>query len=732
MTVATSVNRAQFLGSGSAGPFTFNMRFFANTEITVIHVDEDDVETVLTEGIGYTLTGAGALNGGSVTLATALASGEALTVARTIELVQPTSIRNQGAFFPEIHEDTFDRLVMMMQQISGMAERAIKMPKSASGDFTVTSGDRAGMVLGFGAGGEPIPLPPSIASFILATPWINDIDFPTLALADAAAVAADKLLVVSSVWDIPVGATLNAAVKVLPGGGFSTGALNINGPFEGTDDCFRDGLSVVFGKGSVKGSVEAEWWCGRADGVTNSTAALNSAAAAHPDVALREGTYLTSDWTVGGHAKHIHGAGAAPTGLQVPSKRTVVKAIGAQASVLFVTGFNHSFEHITFNGADATIAVISLGLTHLGVKFRNCVAEHTLDDTGILVLIDTTNGGTIGSLQGDSNLFEDCAFWQDYLDGDRHCGVGLSIIGSNSFLNHIHRCKFWFCATPIKISFGAGAWIDDVQFHSWTGSAIVIAGNFQTTIIEKCYTESSAGLNFLTMTDLAVLTTATLTIRNNIINADNNLSLIPKQPIIMEANAFQGLTYINDPGVADFPKVISIGNSWQDAGSFTGAKYDSVIRINDTTNSGATAYNTFPVETTGTWTPVLTCATPGNLAVTHSNQVGTYTRQGNLVSASFVITTSAFTHTTASGNLQLTGLPFAGDPVANHTSYGALVFSGITKAGATNIVSRVLPATSYVSLAASGSGIANSSVTIADLPTGGAILLQGTITYSIQ
>jgi hypothetical protein len=156
MTVATSVNKAQFLGSGSAGPFTFNMKFFANTEISVVHVDESDIETVLVEGTDYTLTGAGAAVGGAVTLTDALASGEGLTVVRTLPLTQTTSIRNQGAFYPEIHEDTFDRLTMMVQQIDDDAGRSIKMPLSASGDFTVPSGDRADKVLGFDTSGAPV------------------------------------------------------------------------------------------------------------------------------------------------------------------------------------------------------------------------------------------------------------------------------------------------------------------------------------------------------------------------------------------------------------------------------------------------------------------------------------------------------------------------------------------------------------------------------------------------
>lgn len=117
MTVATNVSKTQFLGSGSAGPFTFNFRFFANSEINVVKTSSLGVETTLTEGTGYTLTGAGSQAGGSLILMTVLESGETLEVIRTIPLTQPTSLRNQAAFFPEIHEDAFDRMLMQIQQV---------------------------------------------------------------------------------------------------------------------------------------------------------------------------------------------------------------------------------------------------------------------------------------------------------------------------------------------------------------------------------------------------------------------------------------------------------------------------------------------------------------------------------------------------------------------------------------------------------------------------------------
>ena len=154
MTVSTNINKATFNGSGSTGPFTFNFRFYMNTEISVLLVASDGTDTLLVEGTDYTLTGAGSYGGGLVTLTTALAVGTQLVIMRLVDLLQSTEIRNLGTFFPEIHEDVFDRMVMMIQQISEMAERAIKLPSSQSGNFELPAQALPNTLVGFDINGN--------------------------------------------------------------------------------------------------------------------------------------------------------------------------------------------------------------------------------------------------------------------------------------------------------------------------------------------------------------------------------------------------------------------------------------------------------------------------------------------------------------------------------------------------------------------------------------------------
>ena len=135
---------------------------------------------------------------------------------------------------------------------------------------------------------------------------------------------------------------------------------------------------------------------------------------------------------------------------------------------------------------------------------------------------------------------------------------------------------------------------------------------------------------------------------------------------------------------------------------------------------------------TGTWTPVITFATPGDLAVTYATQVGHYTRFGELALVNFAIATSAFTHATASGELGMTGLPFASHATAGQLWVGSLVlWGGITKAGYTHVAVRIDPNSSQIVFRASGSGVAVAAVLAADMPTAGSVALQGSVLYRV-
>ena len=131
----------------------------------------------------------------------------------------------------------------------------------------------------------------------------------------------------------------------------------------------------------------------------------------------------------------------------------------------------------------------------------------------------------------------------------------------------------------------------------------------------------------------------------------------------------------------------------------------------------------------GTWTPTFTCATPGNLVFTYDGRSGTYTRIGRQVTVTCGITSlSPISHTTASGGVVITGLPF----VAGVTSFSPLaLWRGFTSAGYMTLSGQLVGTLGNIYLNKAGSGVANAAVAITDFPTGGNVDLYFTLSYVV-
>jgi len=176
-------------------------------------------------------------------------------------------------------------------------------------------------------------------------------------------------------------------------------------------------------------------------------------------------------------------------------------------------------------------------------------------------------------------------------------------------------------------------------------------------------------------------------------------------------------------------------NAFTGANSFATNPLDLLVgqlKFPATQNASSDA-NTLDDVEKGTWTPVLTFATPGNLSVVYSVQYGAYTKIGNLVMLHFNIATSTFTHTTASGNAQITGLPFTSLDTAGQSHYigSPMHFGGITKASYTQFAPLLPENSATLLLSATGSGVAAAAVQAADMPTGGTVEIDSVVLYRV-
>lgn len=140
MTISTTVSRNNYTASGSDNVYLFTFKIFAQADLLVTVRDTDGVETTLTLTTDYTVGGSlGDPTGGFITLVNNgqawLSGGDlivdyVISIRRVRDIIQETDIRNQGAFYPEVHEDQFDIATMIDLQQQDEIDRSLKLSES--------------------------------------------------------------------------------------------------------------------------------------------------------------------------------------------------------------------------------------------------------------------------------------------------------------------------------------------------------------------------------------------------------------------------------------------------------------------------------------------------------------------------------------------------------------------------------------------------------------------------
>lgn len=129
MTVFTNNRRREHPGNGVATVFA-GPRVFNTAQMEVYLVDQaTSVSTPLALGADYAIQKIG-FQESVVVMTEPPATGVTLLLLRTLPSQQPFSIKNQGAFFADIHEDAFDYRAMFDQQLQDQLDRAIRFPET--------------------------------------------------------------------------------------------------------------------------------------------------------------------------------------------------------------------------------------------------------------------------------------------------------------------------------------------------------------------------------------------------------------------------------------------------------------------------------------------------------------------------------------------------------------------------------------------------------------------------
>ena len=134
MTISTTISRISHNGNGVTTAFSFPYRFLQNADLVVIRVNADATETTLVLNTDYTLAGADADAGGTVTCTVAPASGTRLVIFRSVEVTQEVDYITGDSFPAETHERALDRLTMVAQQLQDAVDRSAKLSETSTAD----------------------------------------------------------------------------------------------------------------------------------------------------------------------------------------------------------------------------------------------------------------------------------------------------------------------------------------------------------------------------------------------------------------------------------------------------------------------------------------------------------------------------------------------------------------------------------------------------------------------
>lgn len=188
MTVATESNRLSYNGNGATTAFPVTYPFLESSDLKV-YVD-GSLKTITTD---YTISGGNGLTG-TVTFVSAPAGGADIVILRDPDLTQTTDLRNQGAFFAEVHEQAFDKLTMIAQRLEDKLGQALIIPNSEQfGAELPSAANRAGKYLVFDANGDPFVSATDVQTFVdQAAASADDAEASANAAAGSASAAADS------------------------------------------------------------------------------------------------------------------------------------------------------------------------------------------------------------------------------------------------------------------------------------------------------------------------------------------------------------------------------------------------------------------------------------------------------------------------------------------------------------------------------------------------------------
>lgn len=124
-----------FLADGTTVNYPFDFKIFAPNELKIlVSYDDGLTEEELNSSL-YTVTlnsNQDEQSGGVVTLSQPVSEGAYLSVVSDVKYLQSAVFTNRGGFFPEVLNQSLDRLTILAQQLKEQGDRAIRVPSTSN------------------------------------------------------------------------------------------------------------------------------------------------------------------------------------------------------------------------------------------------------------------------------------------------------------------------------------------------------------------------------------------------------------------------------------------------------------------------------------------------------------------------------------------------------------------------------------------------------------------------
>jgi hypothetical protein len=135
MTVnVTDITSGPYAGNDVADTFSYDFSVKIKTQLSVFETSPVGVVTPMVLDSDYTVTGVGVEGGGTVVrTAGPLPAGYQWFIVSNYNLSQLTDFESQGAFYPDVHEASFDKLTYLILQNARNTNLSLHLPHSYSG-----------------------------------------------------------------------------------------------------------------------------------------------------------------------------------------------------------------------------------------------------------------------------------------------------------------------------------------------------------------------------------------------------------------------------------------------------------------------------------------------------------------------------------------------------------------------------------------------------------------------